>query len=89
MGGEYCVGNNNPITLSPEDELAIKNKNIFWGCKVKFLSLVEKCQSAIHDHLSNPVLSGGNIFRGLAHKSCNLKVKQQYFIPVYMHKFQL
>jgi len=37
-----------------------------------------------HDHLSNPILSERSKFYDPAHKSYNLNVRQQYFLPVSM-----
>ena len=71
--------------------MAIKHKEIYLVCKGKYLRLFGRFQSVTmiiyheHDHIiSHPILSGGSNLRGLAHKSCNLNVKQQYFLSVYI-----
>ena len=70
---------------SPEDELAIKKKEICLVSKEKFVEGSEETSVCDHDHLSNPILSEGSIFCALVNKSCNLKFKQQHFLPVSMH----
>ena len=56
-----------PRSLSPEDELAIKNKEMCWACKE---DVEGSGETPFHDHnyLGNPILSGGSNFRGLALK---------------------
>jgi len=53
--------------------LAIKNKEIYWVFKGKFAKGSEETPVCNHEHLCTPNLSGGIDFRGLAHKSYNLK----------------
>jgi hypothetical protein len=72
-----------PMNLSPEDELAIKNLEICWVCKRKINE--GDAKSRDHDHLWQEYSSRGSNFQGLAHKLCNVNVRQQYFLPVYMH----
>ena len=50
---------NYPTSLSPEDELAIKNQNMCWVSKTKFVDGSGGVTS-VHDHyhLSNPFLLG-------------------------------
>ena len=76
-----------PMSLSPEDELANKNKNMCWVCKRKSVDGSRETPVCDHNDVSNPILleRGGSSFRELAHKSWNLKTEQQYFLLVYKH----
>ena len=56
-----------------------------WACKGKFVEGSGEVSVNIHNNLTNPILSEGSNFRGLAHNSCNLNVRRQYFLPVYIH----
>ena len=53
---------NSPMILSPEDELAIKNKEICWVCEGKFVEGSGETPVHDHDHLNNSILSGGVTF---------------------------
>ena len=56
-----------------------------WACKKKFVGGSEDMAVRDHDHSINPILPRRSNFQGVAHKSCNVNVAQQYFLPVYMH----
>ena len=58
-----------PLTLSPEDEFAIKNKEMCWVCKGKFAEGSKETPVHDNDHLSNPIfLCRGSNFRGMEQK---------------------
>ena len=54
-----------PKTLSPEDELVIENKDMYWVCWKKFVEGSVNFVVYDHDHLSNLTLSGGSNCQGV------------------------
>ena len=50
------------VCLSPENELAIKNKDLDWICKTKFADGSGDMADRDYDYLTNLILRGGNIY---------------------------
>ena len=46
---------NIPMTLSPEGEMAMKNKDLYLMCQEKFIESSGEMSVHDHDHLSNPI----------------------------------
>ena len=83
--------NNFELKMTPQNKIDFQNSDKCWLCDKKFEMCKDlncknnKCECKKvrdHDHLT------GN-FRGAAHKSCNLNVKQNKsnFVPVLFHNF--
>ena len=53
---------NYPMTVSPENKLVIKIKEMWWVCKGKFVEGSGETLVRTHNHLSNLFLSGGVTF---------------------------
>ena len=73
---------NYPMTLSDKEQLALEKGTICWVCRG---ALAPKDAVQDHNHLIDPNSTGKSNFRGWAHNSCNLKIKQQLFLPVFIH----
>ena len=88
---EYYL-TNLPINMSEQNEIDFKNSDVCWLCDKMFIKCLnqENCEQynceckkvKDHDHLTG-------LYRGAAHKNCNLQTKQKKsnFVPVFFHNF--
>jgi hypothetical protein len=67
------------LRMTEENKVRFQSATECYLCMKKFSALDYKVRD--HDHLSG-------LYRGAAHRSCNLLLRKQYKIPVFLHNFR-
>jgi hypothetical protein len=67
------------LVMSPQDEATYRAAQVCYLCSKKFEGTNIKVRD--HDHVTGR-------FRGAAHQRCNLLLRKQYKIPIFLHNFR-